>query len=155
ECNTTRPPCEASTLQFLRLAIRWGFPKLDVSTIARIVPVFPDTYSSHLNVDEQPHIINEMIQTQHDYELYKESDGLADSTVPQLSPLGRIELLKIKCKQVFKWTGQGFMSDISKPTLAPSMLTKRNVFELPPMQRPSRIYDTTEKIDWKKKAYIY
>uniref|UniRef100_A0A183I4I5 Skp1 domain-containing protein n=1 Tax=Onchocerca flexuosa TaxID=387005 RepID=A0A183I4I5_9BILA len=154
QCNKIRPPCEATTLQFLRLAIRLGFPKLEASTIARIVAVFPDTYSSHLNVDEQPHIINEMIQTRHDYEMYKERDGLADSTAPQLSPLERIELLKIKCKQVFKWIGQGLMSDMSEPKLPPpSTLAERNVFEHPPMQRLSLTYDATEKIDRKKKKY--
>ncbi|VBB34746.1 unnamed protein product, partial [Acanthocheilonema viteae] len=43
-CNTARPPCEANTLQFLRLAIRFGFPKLEACATARIVAQFPNTY---------------------------------------------------------------------------------------------------------------
>ncbi|VIO97942.1 Uncharacterized protein BM_BM17741 [Brugia malayi] len=128
-CNTPQPPCEANTLQFLRLAIKFGFPKLEACTIARIVAVFPDTYSLHLNVNEQPKIIDEMIQARHDYEMYVESDDWANYTKPQLSPLERIELLKAKCKQVHKWIGQGLMSDVPEPGLPSMDSEEENLFE--------------------------
>ncbi|VDM13397.1 unnamed protein product [Wuchereria bancrofti] len=114
-CNTLRPPCEANTLQFLRLAIKQLRELLHL----------------HLNVDEQPKIIDEMIQARYDYEMYVERDEWANYTIPQLSPLERIELLKAKCKQVHKWIGQGLMSDVPEPGL-PSMPSKENLFENSP-----------------------
>lgn len=115
-CNTRQPPGEINTLQFLRLAIRWGFPKLEASTIARIVSTFPETYASHLNVEEQPHIVQEMVQSRYDYEMYEFSE-YSNVGVTQLSPLERIELLKVKCRQVHKWIGSGLTTSIPSPLL--------------------------------------
>ncbi|EFO16222.1 hypothetical protein LOAG_12286 [Loa loa] len=145
-CKTARPPCEANTLQFLRLAIRFGFPKLEACTIARVVAIFPDTYSLHLNVDEQPKIIDEMIQARYDYEMYLEHDDWMNCTVPQLSPLERIELLKAKCKQVYKWIGQGLMSDIPEPS-PPPMFLEQNLFQASPILRSLFTYDAMEELE--------
>ncbi|CAG9540127.1 unnamed protein product [Cercopithifilaria johnstoni] len=145
-CNAARPPCEANTLQFLRLAIRFGFPKLEACTIARIVSEFPNKYSLHLNVDEQPNIIDEMIQARFDYEMYVERDDWADWTIPQLSPLERIELLKAKCKQVHKWIGQGLKSDIPEPE-SPPVSPEENLFETSPILRSLYTYNAMEELD--------
>ncbi|VDK87705.1 unnamed protein product [Litomosoides sigmodontis] len=145
-CGTTRPPCEVNTLQFLRLAIRFGFPKLEACTIARIVAEFPNTYSLHLNVDEQPYIIDEMIQARFDHEMYVECDDWADWTKPQLSPLERIELLKAKCKQVHKWIGEGLKSDIPEP-VPPAEVSDEDLFEVSSALRSLFVYDAMEELD--------
>ncbi|VBB35256.1 unnamed protein product, partial [Acanthocheilonema viteae] len=78
------------------------------------------------------------------YEMYVECDDWADWTVPQLSPLERIELLKAKCKQVHKWIGQGLKSDIPEPE-SPSVLVDENLFEVFP--RPLFTYNAMEELD--------
>uniref|UniRef100_A0A0R3RKD0 BTB domain-containing protein n=1 Tax=Elaeophora elaphi TaxID=1147741 RepID=A0A0R3RKD0_9BILA len=145
-CKAARPPCEINTLQFLRLAIRFGFPKLEACTIARLVAEFPDTYSLHLNVDEEPHIVDEMIQARFEYEMYIKYDDWVDWTVPQLSPLERIELLKAKCKQVHKWIGQGLKTDIPEPEIPPPA-PEENLFEVSPILRHFFTYDAMEELD--------
>uniref|UniRef100_A0A1I7W5W3 Skp1 domain-containing protein n=1 Tax=Loa loa TaxID=7209 RepID=A0A1I7W5W3_LOALO len=118
-CKTARPPCEANTLQFLRLAIRFGFPKLEACTIARLV------------------MITKCIL---------EHDDWMNCTVPQLSPLERIELLKAKCKQVYKWIGQGLMSDIPEPS-PPPMFLEQNLFQASPILRSLFTYDAMEELE--------
>lgn len=103
--------------------------------------------SLHLNVDEQPYIIDEMIQARFDYEMYVKCDDWADWTKPQLSPLERIELLKAKCKQVHKWIGQGLKSDIPEPHVPPAGLPDENVFEASSALRSLFLYDATEELD--------
>ncbi|VDN00122.1 unnamed protein product [Thelazia callipaeda] len=116
-CNTSRPPCEANTIQFLRLAVRWGFRRLEACTIARIVDIFSKTYYLHLNVDEQPHVVQELIKYQLNYEMDCEEED--KWMVEELSPLEGIELLKAKCKQVSKWIGEGFKTDLPEPKTPP------------------------------------
>ncbi|VDN20276.1 unnamed protein product [Gongylonema pulchrum] len=108
-CNSESPPCESNTILFLRLAIKWGFSKLEAMSVARIVDVFPDTYALHLNAEEQPDVVRELVKERYDYEMYSEQERVQDEyarvSEPQMSALERIELLKAKCKQVYKWVG--------------------------------------------------
>uniref|UniRef100_A0A915PLV4 BTB domain-containing protein n=1 Tax=Setaria digitata TaxID=48799 RepID=A0A915PLV4_9BILA len=147
-CDSVQPPCEANTLQFLRIAIRWGFPKLEACTIARIVGVFPDTYCLHLNANEQPYIVQEMIQARLNYEMCMDHEDWADFISGQkISPLEQIELLKSKCKQVYKWIGQGLMSTIPEPGPPPPALPEQNLFEISPILQTLFTHDAMEELD--------
>lgn len=87
-----------------------------------------------------------MIRARYDYEMYIERDDWTNWTASQISPLERIELLKAKCKQVYKWIGQGLMSDIPEPG-PPPVLPEENLFEASPILRSLFTYDAMEELD--------